>query len=182
MAALDNRHLRSWRASNPTVDHVGWPNYCDVENLSVTECVEQYVCPAYHSEETDNAPDPKKHVWGGFEYDNFGYTLVDAVIEQVTGGSTLSYLVDRFFKPLGMNKTIFCMTKHHNDGLHGCYGAPTATQLFGRNWPLHTGGKLQLARHATQGSGTNPLAIAVNLSIRTTLADVDQQRHRNVSA
>lgn len=50
VSGFDNRYaVLANRDKKPgsNVDHVGWPPKCDVDGLSVAQCVEQYVCPMY---------------------------------------------------------------------------------------------------------------------------------------
>ncbi len=56
-----------------------------------------------------------------YEYSNTGYTLLAAVIEEVTGQSYTRYLHDQFFKPLGMNQTGFFNDDWKNESVANGY-------------------------------------------------------------
>lgn len=149
MAHLDNRHKNEWAQQGSVVvdgkrvriDHVGWPNKCDVEGWDQLQCVMTYVCPAY-APDAEVTPPPKPNNWGGFEYDNFGYTIVDAMVERATGHYVSHWIAELLLRPLKLRRTLECMTTHNDNGIPGCYGIPTAEKPFGTNWDLWNGGPL----------------------------------------
>lgn len=52
-----------------------------------------------------------------YSYSNVGYSMLGAIIEQVTGASYEKYLHDNLFKPAGMTKTGYVLPKWGKDAL-----------------------------------------------------------------
>lgn len=91
-------------------------------------------------------------------YDNYGYTVIDAVVTRATGQDLLHWFNELVATPLGLLDTIRCTgtTKEpsvsdddsdsngNGHGIKGCYGQvfDPETVMAPERWPLHEGGPL----------------------------------------
>jgi CubicO group peptidase (beta-lactamase class C family) len=133
-------------------DHVGFPHICELKRLSVLECVTQAICPAYRADVSvkqavdstqclnldatftvpGDATDQQTNraasgaaayaLPASWVYDNYGYTLVDAIVQQETGRDLKHWMRVLVFEPLDMNVTLACLYPEER-GASSEYGA-----------------------------------------------------------
>jgi len=86
-----------------------------------------------------------KTVRRGIDYDNNGYTLVDAMVKEKTDHDLTHWVRELIFKPLDMQGTLSCLSSRDScpRGLV-CYEPVTSVEAVhaGSKWPIWKGGKL----------------------------------------
>lgn len=84
----------------------------------------------------------------GCTYDNYSYTVVDAMVVSLTGKQLWQWTLDLIARPLGMNDMIRCMMPpleegagDSSSGIPGCYVPPSFSDMYDvTKWPLWKGG------------------------------------------
>ncbi len=119
------KYLTRWKIPSSTYDHNrvtirsllnhtagisihGYPGFIDKDSLpSLEESLDGNNGPARENEKAEIIIEPQSQ----FKYSGGGYTLLQLVIEEVTGGSFESYMQEKIFTPLNMNATTFEITQ-----------------------------------------------------------------------
>jgi CubicO group peptidase (beta-lactamase class C family) len=98
---------------------------------------------------------PARAPGGKFVYSNLGYSVVAAVVEEVSGQTLEDQLTSRFFARLGMQHTGYTFPAALHDSLAIGYGAQgpqppisdRLAKLAGRDWHLRGNGGMQSSVH-----------------------------------
>eukprot|EP00510_Aplanochytrium_minuta_P000338 CAMPEP_0184023926 /NCGR_PEP_ID=MMETSP0954-20121128/11705_1 /TAXON_ID=627963 /ORGANISM="Aplanochytrium sp, Strain PBS07" /LENGTH=543 /DNA_ID=CAMNT_0026307011 /DNA_START=119 /DNA_END=1747 /DNA_ORIENTATION=- len=89
---------------------------------------EELKLQGWHLSFDESSMKPAKKIRIGCVYDNYGYTLVDAVVEKATGKSMIHWIVELVMKPLKMTVGLKCMgfSANEEDDMDSveCYRAP----------------------------------------------------------
>lgn len=146
---LDNRNYAIWKFYGHSMDSLGFPAECDARDMDVIRCAREVICPAFEQcltngdddydtayETTLNYPQHLPiHKYATAEekreleiaYDNYAYTLVDALVKRRTGHPLYYWLKELILRPLGMSQALRCMSDSKVDGPRGrpgCFGTP----------------------------------------------------------